>query len=841
MFDPETVRQWLGARQALDPRAPEAVSLGRQLLDALRGLRDDLEALLPELAACPGVASRPNVRVLSVGWSVGPRHDPEAPRLGLSLDAARLTVRWGRGPSTSASPARSFAWEASRRRALGDALLDRLAGLRADGASLFRSARELTPLSESEWVEAPAGVVCYALSLDPEGDPWRVRRAAEKLARLYGFGLALGLAEALDAPTMVRPPNDLGVEAVRDLRFDERALGEGTAPRGHFVTGRSYAYDPVTGWFLPDRWRALAVSNVARQRLLLDAGWALPELPPPPPRVPALCGRLGRWLAQRGVSEAFDAADEASIRVLGGLSVDLSAPPPLEALLEALALDPAGEIGWALAGLLMGAPWAPGAVSQPAAVAARVPVAMAASAAAGHARLRTLGLVDVTPDGRPGALETCLGEPSIVPLLALAIERALRDATVFAGHPTLRLASRSARPWELSLSAHRAASLEQVARRLGAYARSAHMAFSLDTLRALLVGLKVRPFAVLMGTSGTGKTRLAQLVARFMTAGLDPDPARVALVPVRPDWIDPRGVLGYLNVLHGAGAYEDTPALRVMLRAAAKPDEPHFLIFDEMNLARVEHYLAEVLSAIESRSPVPLHGRPGGVRSVDGERLIPPEVSVGSNLFLFGTLNLDETTFALSTKVLDRAFCWELPPALPSQLLGAWLTEGALTAPADDTERAALRSEGRTGASARDLALTLGRHGVGARIDRFFEAFQRHGRPFGYRVATELVDFVRTAEDEGLEVAPNWALDHAVLGKLLPRLSGPERALDALIESLIDVCYPERSRPAGRRDGEHLAEPDAPRLVDLAVSAQRLRQLAERLDGAAYVTFGQSS
>lgn len=136
--------------------------------------------------------------------------------------------------------------------------------------------------------------------------------------------------------------------------------------------------------------------------------------------------------------------------------------------------------------------------------------------------------------------------------------------------------------------------------------------------------------------------------------GIDPADHR-ALVAVRPDWRDPSGLLGYLNALHADPSFQVEPALRLVMQAHQDPGSPYFLILDEMNLARVERYFAPFLSAMESEEGyLDLHAEADPI----GE--VPPKIPWPTNLFIGGTVNMDESTHAFSDKVLDRAFTMEL-------------------------------------------------------------------------------------------------------------------------------------------------------------------------------------
>ena len=139
------------------------------------------------------------------------------------------------------------------------------------------------------------------------------------------------------------------------------------------------------------------------------------------------------------------------------------------------------------------------------------------------------------------------------------------------------------------------------------------------------------------------------------------------VVPVRPDWVDNRGLLGYLNPL--TNEYSTTPFLNLLLRARdeeeraeAVGEEPHpfFVILDEMNLARVEHYFSDFLSALESGEAIPLHEN-AAIESGESESgpQVPRELKVPGNVLFTGTVNVDETTYMFSPKVLDRAFTIE--------------------------------------------------------------------------------------------------------------------------------------------------------------------------------------
>ena len=144
---------------------------------------------------------------------------------------------------------------------------------------------------------------------------------------------------------------------------------------------------------------------------------------------------------------------------------------------------------------------------------------------------------------------------------------------------------------------------------LARFREDAHLrtlVFGEDQVRLVHAALHAaagKRFVLLAGLSGTGKTSMARGYAQAYCQALGLDPAaHYEQVAVLPDWTDPTGLLGFVNPLADPPAFQETEALRLVLAATAHPDRPYFLCLDEMNLARVEHYFAPFLSAMEGRS-----------------------------------------------------------------------------------------------------------------------------------------------------------------------------------------------------------------------------------------------
>jgi hypothetical protein len=168
-----------------------------------------------------------------------------------------------------------------------------------------------------------------------------------------------------------------------------------------------------------------------------------------------------------------------------------------------------------------------------------------------------------------------------------------------------------------------------------------------------VASVRTKPFVILAGITGTGKSKLPRLVEEA-TGG------RVDLIPVRPDWTDSSEALGYVDI---EGAFRPGRVLEVAMEAMTADDLHHTLIIDEMNLARVEHYFAEVLSRIEDRRRLSAGGWASSaliqtsLRESDAEW---GQVQLPANLAIIGTVNMDESAHGFSRKVLDRAFTIEL-------------------------------------------------------------------------------------------------------------------------------------------------------------------------------------
>ena len=260
--------------------------------------------------------------------------------------------------------------------------------------------------------------------------------------------------------------------------------------------------------------------------------------------------------------------------------------------------------------------------------------------------------------------------------------------------------------------------------------------------------LERKHFVILSGLSGTGKTLLALVYARAVHGLPDrtaPDPF-LWVCPVRPEWTDPTGLTGYYDVL--SNRYIVPPFLEAVMVATAHADSPVFVVLDEMNLARVEYYLSDVLSCIETGENLQLHSNSVPLEGSTGTS-IPAELPLPPNLYVIGTINVDETTSTVSDKVLDRAIVIDMSDVD----IGSYLTELETTHP--ELEEASTAT--------------------GGRLVAVHELMEQHGLGFGYRVAEEVVRYQTFVQGHVDGASTDATLDDLMVQKVLVKLRGTEK------------------------------------------------------------------
>ncbi|HVB57160.1 MAG TPA: hypothetical protein VNE63_12115 [Candidatus Acidoferrales bacterium] len=293
------------------------------------------------------------------------------------------------------------------------------------------------------------------------------------------------------------------------------------------------------------------------------------------------------------------------------------------------------------------------------------------------------------------------------------------------------------------------------------------------------------------------ETHLKAAAFRYIEFGKEPAAHTFfELIAVGPDWNGKENVLGYPDALNSE-KYVRTPTLDLLLRAKDDPTSPYFLILDEMNLSHVERYFADMLSSMESGQPIHLHDdldAQGKPTMRDG---VPGEVRFPHNVFVIGTVNVDETTYMFSPKVLDRANVIEFRVD-GNELLG-------FAERPSDIELDSLRAVGFgfsspfLQASQCDPQLEVSqRQMLKAEIDLLFHTLSQHNAEFGFRVVHEMARFSYFYEHlSGESETFRDAWDSQILQKVLPKLHGSRRKLEPILLALSAYCYMEHKWSTG--------------------------------------------
>ena len=426
-----------------------------------------------------------------------------------------------------------------------------------------------------------------------------------------------------------------------------------------------------------------------------------------------------------------------------------------------------------------------------------------------------------------------LGEQAPVPLtpgreLSTSVADAVRKSAINRGNGQLALVAGSPlleAYWERGRVSDTRATPSELAETFWSEVQMTGMQLDRQRTLAFLAAVLTKPFIILTGQSGSGKTQLAQRLGEW--SGVDDiGRPRYLVVPVRPDWTGPEYLFGYPDGLRppvaGRTVWAVPETLEFILRAHADPSTPYVLVLDEMNLAHVERYFADFLSGIESDEPVlPALELAGTdwVASQQGRRLPLPQ-----NLIVVGTVNVDETTYLFSPKVLDRAFAFEFRVASDD-------LDGTLHKPARmPAAPAALM------ALAVDLVRDDDWHFDNPHPDQghLLEDLRELHRllapaslDFGHRVVFEALRFAALLHATS-GAGRDEVLDHITITKLLPKVHGSRQRLQPVLQNLIAFAE------GGGTDAPVPGSSDR-----LPRSAEKLRRMLATLLDAQFVSFAE--
>lgn len=307
--------------------------------------------------------------------------------------------------------------------------------------------------------------------------------------------------------------------------------------------------------------------------------------------------------------------------------------------------------------------------------------------------------------------------------------------------------------------------------------KASGLLFSQKTVGRLVASLATKPFVILSGLSGSGKTKLAQAFTKWICQ----DDSQICIIPVGADWTNREPLLGYPNALQPDNYIKpDNGALDLIIKANNKPDLPHFLILDEMNLSHVERYFSDFLSVMESHEDIALFPEENVISN------IPSNLKLPRNLFIIGTVNIDETTYMFSPKVLDRANAIEFR-----------VSKKEMHSYFENNQNVNMTSLNTKGASMAKSFLNMVKNEdfgeqdmskVHETLINFFEQLKKMGAEFGYRSASEIIRLYNQLAVIDPALTKNEKIDIAIMQKLLPKLHGSRRKLCPILLVLAKFC-----------------------------------------------------
>lgn len=305
------------------------------------------------------------------------------------------------------------------------------------------------------------------------------------------------------------------------------------------------------------------------------------------------------------------------------------------------------------------------------------------------------------------------------------------------------------------------------------YIRSKGFNYSLKDVANFYLSLKTKPFVILAGISGTGKTQLARKFAEAINA-------KCELIPVKPDWTDNSDLIGYVDI---DNQFKEKAIIKIIKEATSQPQKIYIVLLDEMNLARVEHYFSDFLSIIETRE-------------YDGNRIVTKnlitdvnykgedelkELIIPENVYIVGTVNMDETTHPFSRKVLDRANSIEL-----NQVDLDWINESlGKIEKLEDVNNDFLKAKYLRFQDLPENEKEYCKEIINT-LKGIDEILKEADFQIGYRIRDELCFYMLYQREIKDIISYEEAFDFQIMQKILPRIQGSSSRVKKLIVRLIE-------------------------------------------------------
>jgi len=276
-----------------------------------------------------------------------------------------------------------------------------------------------------------------------------------------------------------------------------------------------------------------------------------------------------------------------------------------------------------------------------------------------------------------------------------------------------------------------------------------------DLIRRFVMSLETKRFLLITGISGTGKTKIAELWVKYLNCGKD----RSIRISVGSNWNDNKKLLGFKNILFSDDNYEKTNLVNLLERANSNKKE-YIVILDEMNLSYVERYFADFLSALESFDNV--------IDLPDGTT-----VKWSDNVKVIGTVNVDETTYMFSPKVLDRANVIEMNGVKPSKYIDSVINSKEIYSSIKDNPWFEEYKE---------------------MLDALYDATNKG---FAYRTVDEMTKYISKNMALFAESEADWKkyMDEQIFQKVLPKLHGNRSEMEPILNKIMDCIYDSAEYP----------------------------------------------
>lgn len=303
--------------------------------------------------------------------------------------------------------------------------------------------------------------------------------------------------------------------------------------------------------------------------------------------------------------------------------------------------------------------------------------------------------------------------------------------------------------------------------------------YSPDLIKRFAFSLMSKRFLILSGLAGSGKTQLALAFANALIE----DDSQLCVVPVGADWTNREPLLGFPNALQkGLYVKPESGVLDLLIEANKQENKakPYFLVLDEMNMSYVERYFADFLSSMESHKAIPLW------KGISDD--VPQAIGLPNNLFIVGTINVDETTYMFSPKVLDRANVIEFKISL-DEMERFLIDMKPIDRDSINHKAADMGASFVSIAESKDLADDKE---IKETLTSFFKNLKSVNSEFGYRSATEIYRFAHHAQkndDTETKMTLAEIVDCAIVQKLLPKLHGSRKKLDKTLNTLWRECF----------------------------------------------------